>query len=102
MPPRQVLPVAMILHELATNALKYGALSSDRGSVGIRWAVVPRGTANAVRLDWREEGGPAVTPPSAKGFGSRLIEASVRDLRGDAELRYEREGLWATLWLPMA
>jgi PAS domain S-box-containing protein len=103
LPPRQVLPVSMILHELATNALKYGSLSSDRGSVSVRWELVPRASGNAVRLDWREEGGPTVVPPSTKGFGSRLIEFSAkRDLQGDVELRYEPEGLRATLWLPAA
>jgi PAS domain S-box-containing protein len=76
--PRQALGLSMALHELATNATKHGALSSPRGQVEITWQLKPMadGTAH-VRLDWRESDGPPVTPPSRKGFGSRLLERGL-------------------------
>jgi len=64
-------PLAMALHELATNALKYGALSRPDGSVTIEWRVLPE---DRVALEWRERGGPPVTPPQTRGMGSRLLQ----------------------------
>ena len=74
---------AMALHELCTNALKYGALSAGSGHVAIRWEVVP-GTSLVLHLTWTERGGPAVTPPARRGFGMRLVERSLmQDLGGN-------------------
>jgi PAS domain S-box-containing protein len=88
--PRAALALAMALHELATNAAKYGALSVEGGRVAIAWTL----DGDRLRLDWRERGGPPVAPPERRGFGSRLIERGLEsDLGGAAELRFEPEGL---------
>ena len=73
LPPRHALAFAMVLHELGTNAVKYGALSNQDGRVDIRWQA--NGT---LRLTWTESGGPPVEPPTGRGFGSRLIERGLR------------------------
>jgi two-component sensor histidine kinase len=70
------LMLTMALHELATNAGKYGALSNDFGRVSVDWTVVEARAERNIQLSWREEGGPPVRPPAHKGFGSRLIENS--------------------------
>jgi two-component sensor histidine kinase len=88
----------MILHELATNALKYGALSVPTGRLAVSW---DRDSANLVHVRWNEAGGPKVTPPARKGFGTRLIERSAaHELRGEARLEYLAEGLRAKLIFP--
>jgi two-component sensor histidine kinase len=71
--------IGMAFHELATNAVKYGALSNDTGRVILEW----RDSEGAIEVVWREVGGPAVTAPTRKGFGSRLIPRDVDGLRGD-------------------
>ncbi|MDB5655484.1 MAG: histidine kinase, partial [Tardiphaga sp.] len=79
-PPRAVM-MSMILHEIATNAAKYGALSNDAGTVSIEWHLVdPDG--EKLQLTWIESGGPRVVAPTRKGFGSRLIERGARDQLG--------------------
>ena len=92
----QALAMGMIVHELATNAAKHGALSTPDGRVAVVWtAPDPEGR---VMLDWVETGGPAVAKPSRTGFGSRLIATSLRgDLKGSADLDYAPEGLRANL-----
>lgn len=92
---RTVLGVALTLHELTTNALKYGALSGDSGELSLTWRVdTTTGEAPLIHLDWRESGGPTVTPPSRRGFGSQLIERSLtHDPRNSAMLRYEPDGV---------
>jgi two-component sensor histidine kinase len=79
--PQPALALAMALHELATNASKYGALSQAGGRVSIEWMVRPQAPDAELELCWREEGGPPVTPPTRKGFGSRLIGRAMRDLQ---------------------
>jgi PAS domain S-box-containing protein len=92
LPPAAVLTVALVLHELATNAAKYGALTVDQGRVDFRWSFQPED--RRLRLTWTEAGGPPVSPPRRQGFGSRLIERSFRgDLRGTVATRYERRGV---------
>jgi two-component sensor histidine kinase len=97
-----VQPVAMALHELATNAAKHGALSRPEGRVSLRWRLDP-GTAT-VRLTWTESGGPPVTaPPSRRGFGSRMIEATLEgQLGGTLAVHWEAEGLRTEIALPVA
>jgi len=90
-PPSAALALAMLLHELATNATKYGALSTPNGRVRLTWIFVP--DERAVRLTWVETGGPPVTAPTRQGFGSRLISRALRDLQGAAALRYEPNGV---------
>jgi two-component sensor histidine kinase len=94
--PGGALTMALILHELATNALKYGALSCPEGRVELSWTYAP-----ATRLlegRWTERGGPPVSPPARKGFGSRLIERSLRgELKGSAVMDYRPDGLRCVL-----
>ncbi|CAN5339445.1 hypothetical protein BH10PSE11_BH10PSE11_21200 [soil metagenome] len=93
LPPTTAVPMAMILHELCTNALKYGALSNDSGSVTINWTTRPDDTGTTISLIWSESGGPAVTPPDEEGFGTRLILNLGRQLGGDCNFRYPPSGL---------
>lgn len=95
---RSATPLALIFHELATNAAKYGALSTQQGRVTI---MVTR-ERGEVRLDWREEGGPTVQPTCHEGFGSRLIQLSVeRQLGGRIKREWRPEGLSISLWIPV-
>lgn len=88
--PKHTLGLALALHELATNATKYGALSRPEGRVTVHWDVRDR----MLHLDWEECGGPPVAPPNHKGFGSRLLEELVvHDLGGDIKLNYDVSGL---------
>jgi hypothetical protein len=81
------LAFAMALQELATNAVKYGALSNADGEVHIAWSVRHAGSEGRLHLSWTESGGPTVEPPKRRGFGTRLIERSLaQDLDGDARL----------------
>ena len=98
LPPREALAIAMVLHELATNAVKYGALSNDRGRVRFEWA---RGEGPVLILLWTESGGPPVEAPERRGFGSVLVERSLKeDLGGEVVLDYRREGLRCEIVLP--
>jgi two-component sensor histidine kinase len=93
--PSQSLALSMALHELATNAAKYGALSRPEGRVELRWEAQD----HRLDLSWRESGGPRVLPPSRRGFGSRLIENALsRDLDGQTRLEFASEGVrcWIT------
>ncbi|HEX6866104.1 MAG TPA: HWE histidine kinase domain-containing protein, partial [Caulobacteraceae bacterium] len=92
---QEALTFGLVFHELATNAAKYGALSSPDGCVSVRWSVEEAGGQQRLKLEWAEHGGPPITaPPARTGFGSRLIERSVRsDLGGKAELSYEPKGV---------
>ncbi|RZJ37315.1 MAG: PAS domain S-box protein, partial [Brevundimonas sp.] len=96
--PAVALSLGMIFHELATNAAKYGALSSGDGRVFVDWSVSDQ-RDRKLHISWRETGGPPIeTPPSRRGFGSRLIERNVRhDLAGTITLDYERDGLTAEI-----
>lgn len=88
-----VQPLSMILHELATNAVKYGALSVPEGRVAIQWERSGPGW----RLHWREQGGPPVGAPQRRGFGSRLVERLAAELGGQIEFRWRGEGLTVEL-----
>jgi PAS domain S-box-containing protein len=90
LPPQTAVALSLAFHELATNAVKYGALSVDAGRVEVEWRL----GGDAVAITWREAGGPAVVPPTRRGFGSRLIERSLpRELGGPATLDFEPDGL---------
>ena len=99
--PSMAVSMGMIFHELATNAAKYGALSAGDGRVFVDWSVQDLSDRKLVVL-WREQGGPAVTEPSRRGFGSRLIERNVRhDLAGEAKLVYASDGFNAEISIPL-
>jgi two-component sensor histidine kinase len=100
--PSQVVPMSLILHELATNAWKYGALSKPEGLVNLSWRTSEEQGKTVLHMDWREENGPPVTRPTRFGFGSRLIDLSaVQGLRGAVELKYEPTGLRVVLTAPV-
>lgn len=90
----KVLLLSLALHELATNATKYGALSVAEGQVDVAWSVP---VAGHVTLVWREMGGPNVAPPSRTGFGSRLIERAFTGEQGKVSFDYQPTGLVCTL-----
>jgi two-component sensor histidine kinase/CheY-like chemotaxis protein len=93
--PDAVQPTAMVLHELATNAAKHGALSRPGGRVEVCWAGADEG---GLRLDWREVGGPAVMgPPTGRGFGSEMVVAAAAQLGGVATFTWDTTGLRCTL-----
>lgn len=93
--PQVGVALAMTVHELCTNAIKYGALSNDEGRILLDWTVEPEGDGmQRLHLSWRETGGPRVEPPERNGFGTRLIEQGfVTQHDGKAVLDYRPEGL---------
>ncbi|ANK12653.1 HWE histidine kinase domain-containing protein [Erythrobacter neustonensis] len=96
--PEAYTILALVIHELVTNSAKYGSLSMPAGRVGITLARNPFGD---LALEWRETGGPAVTAPTRRGFGSTIITRSIpHDLQGGAEVRYEETGLEASFLIP--
>ncbi len=96
--PRLALVLSMILHEMATNAAKYGALSNDTGMVTLDWEILEEGAAPKLRMIWTEAGGPEVVAPVQRGFGSRLIERSARDqLGGEASVDFLPHGVVYTV-----
>ncbi len=102
LPPRMALALAMVLQELATNAVKYGALSNATGEIRITWGV--DGEAHArLHLRWEESGGPLVQAPTRRGFGTRLIERSLaQDLNGDVRIEFAFTGVTCTVDAPIA
>jgi two-component sensor histidine kinase len=93
----------LALHELATNAFKYGALSVAGGQVLVRWHIQDAPGGAKLEFSWQEKGGPVVTPPSRRGFGSRIIERVLAaDFAGEARLEYRPDGLHCGLTCPLA
>jgi PAS domain S-box-containing protein len=101
--PKAALTLAMLFHELATNAAKHGALSNGAtGKIDIAWQAEPTPEGDRMQLRWRESGGPVVTPPGRKGFGSRLIEGGLaQDLDGEVRLYYEPAGVVCQIIMPI-
>ncbi|MCA9296659.1 MAG: PAS domain S-box protein, partial [Phycisphaerales bacterium] len=98
-PPQQTTSLAMVLHELITNSLKYGALGVEGGTVEVSWALECVATGNdRVGFTWRERGGPAIEREPAPGTGSMLIRGLIRHLHGEVQMRYPREGAEIELW----
>jgi two-component sensor histidine kinase len=91
--PRLAVVLSMIVHEIATNAAKYGALSSENGTIRLDWEIITEKARPRLRLIWAEAGGPLVVAPVRRGFGSRLIERSARDqLGGEATIDFLPRG----------
>ena len=101
--PNRALSVALAIHELATNAVKYGSLSVDAGGVVVRWRIHDRASCRELELEWVEHGGPPVDPkPKRRGFGSKLIERSLaRELGGEVKLAFEPDGLRCRIVAPI-
>jgi two-component sensor histidine kinase len=95
---RAATSLALLFHELATNAAKYGSLSIDQGAVEIEWDADEKD----IRLQWQETGGPATKPPERQGNGVRLVNATIQQLGGKIEYDWRPEGLIARLRLPIA
>lgn len=96
LPPEPALHLALVLHEIMTNAHKYGALSTPAGRVDVHWAL----NNEEIKLVWTESGGPPVSPPTRKGFGTTLIERSLNAEGGRAEPNYRPDGLIWTITMP--
>ena len=99
--PSAAVSIALALHELRTNATKYGALSNDTGKVVVSWVLEQKG--HWLKLRWEEQGGPPVVAPERNGFGSRLIErALARELGGKVEIDYRASGVVCEINAPVA
>jgi two-component sensor histidine kinase len=94
--PRAALSTSLLVHELGTNAVKYGALSVEHGGLIVRWRIDPTGAGDQLVLEWREEGGPPAAPPTRIGFGSRLIERGLIG-GGGVESHYLPTGFTTTM-----
>jgi PAS domain S-box-containing protein len=100
--PKATLALGIVFHELATNAVKYGALSNDIGAIEIAWNTETQPSGERLILTWTEKGGPVVAPPTHKGFGSQVIERGLaHELGGDVRLEYPPEGLVCTIDIPV-
>lgn len=97
--PNAATSFSMLLHELATNALKHGAFSVPEGSVSLQWHLQRHGTDTVISLVWQEAGGPPVTTPTRTGFGVRLLKAGL-GYHGGTKLQYDPAGLRAELTIP--
>lgn len=96
--PKVALSLSMAAHELATNAVKYGALSNDTGRVDVNWTVQD----GRLRIEWRESGGPTVVAPQRRGFGSRLVERGLAgEMGGTAQLTFEPGGVVCVIEAPL-
>jgi PAS domain S-box-containing protein len=94
------LALALIFHELATNAAKHGSLSTPEGTIQVEWQLQP-GQPPVLSLKWRELGGPEVSPPTRRSFGSRLISRSLHGYDGTAELTFPTQGACCSIVLPL-
>jgi two-component sensor histidine kinase len=102
LPPQTAVFLAIAIHELSTNAIKYGALSNDDGIVSVGWEVTPGEDRPRLHLEWREAGGPVVAPPAQKGFGLRLIERGLAsELQGAVGLDFAPSGLRCVIDAPL-
>jgi PAS domain S-box-containing protein len=103
LPPKTTLALAIALHELATNAVKYGAFSNEAGTILIGWKVERGPEGKRLNLRWEEHDGPPVVPPTRKGFGSWVIERGLaHELEGDVELSYSADGVVCAINVPLA
>jgi two-component sensor histidine kinase len=93
LPPRLAWMMALMVHELATNAAKYGALSTAGGKLTVRWSVEDR----TLKLEWRESGGPLIASPTRRGFGLRLLSQGLDQFAGAVETTFEKTGLICTM-----
>jgi PAS domain S-box-containing protein len=101
--PRTAVPLGMALHELTTNAAKYGSLSTLGGKVEVTWRAITEATKRHLEFDWIESGGPAVTPPTRTGFGAQLLDVVLpRQISATTNIDYHAEGVRVRVRLPIA
>lgn len=99
--PNKAVSLALAAHELCTNAMKYGALSTDQGHIDVEWTVTPEPDSR-LHLVWSESGGPTVAYPETRGFGSRLLERGLAsELNGSVQLAFEPAGVVCTIDAPL-
>ena len=102
LPPQTALTLAMVFHELAANAARYGALTVPGGAVDATWSVAEEDGTPRLRFEWQESGGPAVEAPRRRGFGMRLAERSVtRALKGSLDMAFDPAGVRFTMDIPL-
>ncbi len=92
-----LIPLNLMVHELGTNSVKYGALSSEAGTVTIEWEVLPSAPETVLRLVWTERNGPIVVEPTRSGFGTVLVNRMSQSLGGSSEFSYRETGLIVTI-----
>jgi PAS domain S-box-containing protein len=98
LPPQTTVSLAMLVHELSTNALKYGALSNAEGKVAVTWTVTGEAPTRTLTIEWRESGGPPVEAPTRRGFGTRLIQRGLStEAENAATIAFDRDGLRCTV-----
>jgi PAS domain S-box-containing protein len=102
LPPQKALLLAMVMHELATNAAKYGSLSVPDGKLNLTWTTLNGACDRRLLIDWRESGGPPVRKPKRQGFGSRLADRAItRELNGEAQFLFAPGGLRCNFAIPL-
>jgi PAS domain S-box-containing protein len=100
--PRAALSITMALNELATNAIKHGALASPAGRLALGWAKRDEPDRTVLQVDWREQGGPVVLAPARRGFGTRLMQRCIEgDLAGEVDLSFEPTGVACRITFPL-
>jgi len=97
LPPQMAQNFTLVLHELATNSAKYGALSTNAGKIGVSWTIERNGSGLMLKFKWQESEGPPVVPPARHGFGTRLLKAVFSEVRLD----YAVEGLRCEIDVPL-
>jgi two-component sensor histidine kinase len=101
--PRAALSLTMAFSELATNAVKHGALASENGTLSLQWHLRQEPDGQVLSLHWQERGGAPVMPPARRGFGMRLMERCIEaDLRGVFDLVFEPQGVSCRMLIPVA
>jgi len=102
LPSRLAVSIGMAIHELTTNAAKYGALSVYGGKVDVTWTVIIDATRRTLNFDWVENGGPPVSPPKRQGFGSRLLEFVLPgQIQAKSQIEYRADGVRVHCSMPM-
>jgi two-component sensor histidine kinase len=100
--PKEAVVLGMAFHELSTNAVKYGALSTAAGRIQVDWRIDGWGEDAVLTVDWCELGGPTLKIQPSPGFGSRLLRQTItRELAGQLDLRFEQEGVCCTIAVPI-
>jgi PAS domain S-box-containing protein len=102
LPPKLAVVLGMTFHELATNAIKYGALSTVPGHVEVTWTIARWAEEDVLTIEWREADGPVLEDQPSPGFGSRLLRQTItRELAGQLDMRFEPKGVCCTIAVPI-
>jgi two-component sensor histidine kinase len=100
--PREAIHLGLVLHELGTNARKYGALKVPEGRLCVTWNLTGHGARHYLEINWVESGGPTVSPPTGQGFGTLLIKRGLKDsLGGEARITFAPTGVTCDMRLPL-